>query len=344
MWTKYKTLLVCVLAFAVVGLAGCVPSYSINSHKTIDFTKIQAPVGSNALDPDQVNMLLTDIEERNKTVEEDPEWIRRAYSGLMVRKLNNIRVSEYKKYRKYLDNGAAYIIVHPAFFPFFHFPGKLPLVEGDTFVPKHNVVERLLNLPPPDEKFALLQAQERRMRDFLEFMSERKKLVIVVVPRHYDRYKGYKYRKDNDEYTRYLNEVTNFSESVIFAESRSPNRGYLTDEDGIRLMEFLLSVDAKTIYLGGGYIGRCLEDFYKLLTDEFGPEDIYVVPELSDVSPREINSKMAKYLLLPNGEINEAAATDNLVNDVYHIQETKPSIRHLPGEEEKIEAQEELLK
>jgi hypothetical protein len=206
------------------------------------------------------------------------------------------------------------------------------------------VVERLLNVPPPDEEFALLQAQERRMRDFLEFMSQRQKLVIVVVPRHYERYKGYKYRKDHDEYTRYLNEVTNFSESIIFAESRSPNRGYLTDEDGIRLMEFLLSVDAKTIYIGGGYIGRCLEDFYKLITQEFGPEDIYVVPELSDVSPRELTKKMAKTLLTPDGDINKVIATQNLITDVYNIQETSPRIKHLPGEEKIIRAQQELLR
>ncbi len=166
----------------------------------------------------------------------------------------------------------------------------------------------------------------------------------MVVPRHYNRYKGYKYRKDYDEYTRYLNEITNFSESIIFAESRSPNRGYLTDEDGIRLMEFLLSVNAKSIYVGGGYVGRCLEDFYALLTDEFGPEDIYIVPELSDISPKELTKKMAKNLLTPEGDINKALATDNLVNDVYHIQEIQPRIKHLPGEQRVIRAQRDLLK
>ncbi len=197
-------------------------------------------------------------------------------------------------------------------------------------MPKHNVVERLLDIEPTDEEFALLQAQERRMRDFLEFMSEQKKLVIVVVPRDYSKYKGYKYRKGKDEYTRYLNEVTNLSESVLFAESRSPNRGYLTDEDGIRLMEFLLSVKAKNILIGGGYIGRCLEDFYALLTEEFGPEGIYLVPELSDISPRELNRKIAKKLLTPDGKININLATANMSADVYHIQEARPRLKNLP--------------
>lgn len=341
--TTYMILLLCAVAI-LAAMYGCVPTYSVKNHEVADSTAISAPVGSRDMDPTERNMILSEIQERNKTVEEDPDWIRRAYSGLMVRKLNNIRSSEYRKYRQYLDDGAVYIIVHPAFFPFFHYPGKLPYGEGDGFVPKYNVVERLLKMDPPNEEFALLQQQERRMRDFLEFTSTRKKLVIVVVPRNYERYKGYKYRKDNDEYTRYLNEVTNFSESVIFAESRSPNRGYLTDEDGIRLMEFLLSVDAKTIYIGGGYIGRCLEDFYTLLTEEFGPEDIYVVPELSDVSPRELNIKLAKELLTANGDINEAIATKFLLHDVYHIQEVKPRIKHLPGEDEVIRAEEQRLK
>jgi hypothetical protein len=324
--------------------SGCVPSYNVRNYNPNDYAKIKPAVGSSELGSDELNMLISTMEERNRTVEDDPLWIKRAYGGLLVRKLNNINVREYKNYRKYLDDGVVYIIVHPAFFPFFHFPGRVPPIDKDAFLPKENVVERLLNLRPPDEEFALLQMQERRTRDFLEFMSTRKKLVIVVVPRHYNRYKGYKYRRDYDEYTRYLNEVTNMSESIIFADSRSPNRGYLTDEDGIRLMEFLLSVNAKSIYVGGGYVGRCLEDFYKLLTDEFGPDDIYVVPELSDISPRELNKKMARALLTPEGDINKAIATENLVKDVYHIQEVTPRIKHLPGEDKIIQAQQELLK
>jgi hypothetical protein len=323
---------------------GCTPSYSVRNYNSNDYSKIYPPVGSSELDPEEVKNIVSSIEERNRTVEDDPDWIKRAYGGLLVRKLNNINAKEYRKYREYLDGGVVYIIVHPAFFPFFHFPGKVPPIDKDAFLPKENVVERFLSLKPPDAEFALLQMQERRTRDFFEFMSTREKLVIVVVPRHYNRYKGYKYRKDYDEYTRYLNEITNFSESIIFAESRSPNRGYLTDEDGIRLMEFLLSINAKSIYVGGGYIGRCLEDFYTLLTEEFGPEDIYIVPELSDISPLELTKKMAKTLLTPEGDINKALATDNLVNDVYRIQEVKPRIKHLPGEQKVIQTQRELLK
>jgi hypothetical protein len=312
-----------------MSVVGCVPTYSVRNNTSEDYSEIKPPAGSSRLDPVEVQEIIARTDERNKTVEDDPNWIKRAYNGLMVRKLNNLSEKEYKGYRKYLDDGDAYVIVHPAFFPFFHYPKTVPVIDQESFLPKNNVVERLLHMKPRDVKFALIQAQERRMRDFLEFMSTREKLVIVIVPRNYNKYRGYKYKEGYDEYTRYLNEVTNFSKSVLFAESRSPNRGYLTEEDGIRLMEFLLSVNAETIYIGGGYIGRCLEDFYVLLTEEFGREDIYVVPELSDISPREISKKMAKTLLTPEGEINIEMATQNLSKDTYRIQEVIPKVKNL---------------
>ncbi|NIW39184.1 MAG: hypothetical protein GWN14_15735, partial [candidate division Zixibacteria bacterium] len=83
------------------------------------------PVGSSALPPDEVDRILAEIQKRNDTVEDKPDWIKRAYSGLMLRKLTNVSREEYKKYEEYLDNGSAYVIVHPGFFSFFHFPRKL---------------------------------------------------------------------------------------------------------------------------------------------------------------------------------------------------------------------------
>ena len=312
-------------------LGACVkPTYSLKNHDPNSFGTVNVPVSAAELPPAEVQAILDEIQKRNSTVEDDPKWIRKAYNGLMVRKLNNISEREYKKYAKYLDeDDSVYIIVHPSFFPFFHYNGSLPDLDKEGFVPKHNIVDRLLSMSPPDERLAVLQAQERRTRDFIEFMSTREKLVIVVVPRNYNKYRGYLYRKGPDEYTRYLNEITNLSDSIIFAESRSPNLGYLTNEDGIRMMEFLLSIKAKNIYIGGGYIGRCLEDFYVLMTEEFGKEDIYIIPELSDVSPKELGKRMARNLLTPEGGIDAQVATSYLMKDVYRIQEVVPRIKHL---------------
>ncbi len=295
----------------------------------LDVDMILPPVGSSALPPDEVDRILAEIQKRNDTVEDKPDWIKRAYSGLMLRKLTNVSREEYKKYEEYLDNGSAYVIVHPGFFSFFHFPRKLKDNTGE-FISKYNVVELLLNKKPMDPEFALLQAQERRMRDFIEFKSTQKKLLILVVPTQYWKYSGYTYKNGRDEYMRYLNEVTNLSESVLFVESRSPNRGYLTEDDALTLMEFLGTIDTQSIYIGGAYVGRCLEDFYLLLTEEFGTDGIFIVPELADISPRELNSDMARAILRPDGLIDRNVVTQFMKNDAYRVLEVKPDIINLP--------------
>ncbi len=101
---------------ALLLISGCVPSYSVRNFNADAHDKISPPVGSAKLDPAEVRKVIARIEERNSTVEDDPDWIRRSYSGLLVRRLTNLPEREYSNYRKYLDDGAVYIIVHPAFF------------------------------------------------------------------------------------------------------------------------------------------------------------------------------------------------------------------------------------
>jgi hypothetical protein len=308
-------------------IAGC---KTTANKKTVRYDPgaIMAPAGTSSMDPEEVKEMLKQIKERNITTEDDPEWIKRAYSDLLVRRLTTISSREYKDYKKYLDNGAIYIMVHPAYFPFFHYPKKLLENSKGKEYTKQNIVEELLTQKPKDIKFAMLQAQERRTRDFLEFKSTQEKLIIVVVPKNYEKYPGYTYRKEADEYMRYLNEVTNFSKSVLFVESRSPNRGYLTEEDGVSLMEFILNVEAENIYIGGGYVGRCLEDFYALLIEEYGREDIYIVPELTDISPRDISKSLAKAILLPDGTLSRSVANNFLLRGAYNV-EVRPDIKNL---------------
>lgn len=283
------------------------------------------------MDPAERGEILRKIEERNRRIEDDPKWIEKSYEGLMVRRLTNVSEKEYDTYKKFLDNGAVYIIVHPAFFPFFHDFRRLSRAkEGEGPYSKRNVIEKFLSLTPKDYVLSMLQAQERRTRDFIEFKSTQEKLVILVVPTNYYKYKGYVYRKYADEYMRYLNEISNLSKSVLFVESKSPNRGYVSEDNSIRLMEFLLSIKADEIYLGGGYIGRCLEDFYKYITEDYGSEGIYLIPELSDLSPNELTNAIARELLKPNGEINSIRLTQLLKQDVFKVQEVTPKILNLP--------------
>jgi hypothetical protein len=320
-----------VLLFGLLLVSGCKTPEKRVQPKFVQFEvdMVLPPVGTTGLMPSEVNAVLKEVEDRNKSVEDDPEWIGRAYGGLLVRRLTNVSEREYHKYQKYLDEGAVYVLVHPGFFSFFHYPRKLrsnTATESSEF----NIVEMLIKRRPKTAEFALLQAQERRMRDFIEFKSTQKKLLIVIVPRNYRNYSGYTYRKGKDEYMRFLNEITNLSDSVLFVESRSPNRGYLTDEDAIRLVEFFLSINVKRIYVGGSYVGRCLEDFYTLLTKEYGNEGIYMVPELSDLSPREVNGDIALGLLKSDGSIDKDVARRYMKTDKYSVQETIPHIMSLP--------------
>lgn len=308
--------------------AGCAHEGKSLQYPSFKVDMVLPPVGTNGLSPAEVDKYLQEVERRNSGVEDSVEWISRAYEGLLVRRLTNVSEREYHKFEKFLDNGAAYIIVHPGFFTFFHYPRRLRRDGGDYS--EYNVLDLLLKRRPKDAKFALLQAQERRMRDFIEFKSTQKKLLIIITPKNYKNYSGYTYRKSSDEYMRYLNEITNLSDSVLFVESRDPNRGYISDDDALRLVEFLLSIKAKKIYVGGSYVGRCLEDFYTLLTREYGSQDIYIVPELSDISPRELSGALASELLKPDGSIDEAVALKNIRDDVYDIQESIPSMINLP--------------
>ena len=188
-----KTTLLWVIS--LITAAGC--SVSLSEMTRYEASEILPPVGSVDIDHEIVDEIIEKVEERNSSVEDDPEWIKRAYTGLMIRRLVNVPPNEYKDYKQYLDNGSVYIMAHPAFFPFFHYPKKLVDNTSKT-ISKQNVVEKLLELNPKNFEFAALQAQERRTRDFFEFKSTQEKLIIIVVPRNYYRYTGYTFKWGRD--------------------------------------------------------------------------------------------------------------------------------------------------
>ena len=54
------------------------------------------------------------------------------------------------------------------------------------------------------------------------------------------------------------------------------------------------------------------------------------MPELSDLSPREINGKIALELLRNDGSIDKVVARKQMQEDVYKVQETIPRLESLP--------------
>lgn len=279
------------------------------------------------------------VDERNRTIEDNPEWINNAYDGIKIKSLSSIPMERYEGYKKFLDAGKVYIINHPAFYAFF----QHPKIDRKNDSLSKNIVDMLLkeeNAPVtiPDGKdsagynkkvIKTLLEFERVGRNFLEFKSAEQKLVILILPGDYKKYSIYRYKDGPDEYARYINDVTNMSESILYFESKKPNQGQLIDEDLNTLIDFLHKIGATSIMLGGEYIGRCEEDLFKQLSETIGSTiGIEIVPELSPVSPDDMNKEMTD-LLTPDNKLDIRAATSNILNDKYNKLEVTPKISNL---------------
>lgn len=221
--------------------------------------------------------------------EEDPlkehaEGIGRLYGKLKIVSLDKISEENYKEYRKYIDNGRAYIIVHPQYYLFFHDSNGNKLVlerqRGDF---SKNIVDLFVEDYPVGENrmLAKMKASAKSERDFLkEKASER--LVILVLPSDYLNHPEYPYRR-LDEFARYLNEVTGSSPSVIYVESDTHNEGRMNPKVMAKLIKFLYATKVKSLFLGGGYVDLCLSEFKDNLTNVF--ESVRLIPEICTESP-----------------------------------------------------------
>lgn len=233
--------------------------------------------------------LLAEIRERNETIEQHPEWVSRATKDFMIRSLEDMSEAEYANYRAYLDEGAMYVIVHPAYYVFFQ--GRDPFYAGT------NAVDAFIGERAYSTTARFLQEQERATRDFLEVTSTRKRLVVLVLPGNYRDYEGFVYRELPDEFARYINGVTNGSDSVLYVFSEKPNKGSLPAKTKERLTKFINAVQPTTILVGGGYVGRCESDFYKQLSGSTTSGEVMIAGELSVLSPEDVRRlDLANYL------------------------------------------------
>lgn len=246
---------------------------------------------------DNLDQVLAEIRERNATIERHPSWIYQAKQVLMIRNLEEIPESDYRKFGEYLDEGTLYLIVHPAYGVFFN--------ERPRDLVLDNPLDAFLNEKAYTKERRFLQEQERSLRDFLEITSTRKRLVILVLPGDYKDYSGYLYRGLDDEYARYVNSVTNSSESVLYLYSEKTNRGALSEESQKKLVAFVRSAAPKNILIGGGYLGRCVEDFYRGLAKDIGKEKIAIAAEITSIG-REDLKDLSLGDFLVEGKLNIA--------------------------------------
>ena len=276
------------------------------------------------------DLVLREIEERNRAIEKDPAWIKESYNGFMIKGLADVNEKDYAHYSQYLDNRAIYIIVHPAYYTFFSDSDKLPEdPEKEEGMSGRNAVERLLEASARSYKINVMKAQEKMLRDFLEFASTEKKLVILVLPGGYRTYSGYRYRKNSDEYMRFINEASNGSDSVLYVFSRKTSKGTLSEDDRALLLKFIYGIRADSVLLGGGYVGRCLEDFYKSVEPYIGEDKIYVVPELTAISPSDMTRDLAAFILRSDGTLDAGRLSYCIIKNAIGNQDITPLIRNL---------------
>lgn len=271
-----------------------------------------------------IGSVMDSVEKRNQDVEKSPFWISWAYSKLNIRKLHDLPTGSYGEYAKYIDsNKSVYIIVHPSYYLFFH--SRKPQVTRDPLDLKDSVVDVFLKEPPRKAVMRLEQEQQRNEKNFLEYLTMDEKLVILLLPRNYRTANNYTYKKSNDEYARYLNEIANGSPSVLYMESESSSVGRLLSEDLIVLLSFLEAIGSKSVLIGGGYVGRCQKEFYSYVTKYSFGSNYFIVPELSTFSPEDLNENTARSFI-ENGRINLKISSEFVLNKTP----SDTNLQHLP--------------
>ena len=271
-----------------------------------------------------ISRVMEAAEKRNREIEKKPEWIAGAYRGLGIRKLNDILPPQYQEYRKYVDDGAVYIFVHPAYYLFFHARKPQILRSADDFT--NSVVDIFLSESYDDTVTRLEQEQQKNEKNFIEYLTTEGKLVILVLPRDYRRSSNYGYADSPDEYARYLNEIANSAPSILYMESETAGSGKLLPGDLIPLLSLLEATEATSVLIGGGYVGRCQKEFYTYITN-FAISGTYsIVPELSTFSPEDVSEKMASQFL-ENLQINlQSSAEYVLLKTPGNV-----TVQHLPA-------------
>jgi hypothetical protein len=262
------------------------------------------------------------VEERNRGIEADTEWINWAYQGLSIAKLNTLSPEQYERYRTYVDHGSVYIFVHPSYSLFFH-TKKPRSFRGPADL--RSIVDSFLESSPDTVVTLLEQEQLKIEKNFIEFLTTEEKLVILVLPRDYLHAMNYGYLQGPDEYARYLNGIANGSPAILYIESESSSSGRLLADDLIPLLSFLKAVGAQTTLIGGGYVGRCQKEFYQYVTNFTTADRYYIVPELSTFSPEDIAEEAASGFI-ENSRLNlQACAAFVRLRTQGDVR-----IRHLP--------------
>lgn len=169
-------------------------------------------------------------------------------------------------------------------------------LSSDVYImihPAYSVFFRDLNKKQySDATYDLLKKQFDNETKMIADRAMAGKSVILVVPGDYI----------NDSvspqsYVSYLNTVTAGANSVYYVLSETSSSGSLPVNEMVNLYQFLQSIKAGKVMLGGGYIGRCQREFYNQLTTYLDSSNTYLVPEISSISPDDVSEGEALMIL-----------------------------------------------
>jgi hypothetical protein len=226
------------------------------------------------------------------------------------------------------ENENAYIIVHPSYYIFMD---EKPF-DVDPDESKNAVESFIENKEISGSSYiSFMKAYERNEMNFIINAGRQKKLVILILPGMYLKSDHYVYKNSSigDQFARYLNHVTHGSYTIFYLETIKTTSGEISSEDAVILVNFLRKQGVKNIYIGGGYVGRCQEEFYKMLILKWPQEYIALVPEITAISPDDIKESTSQLLLTTKMQINEWAVDYLIKNKLIDTLETTPNTKTL---------------
>jgi hypothetical protein len=168
-------------------------------------------------------------------------------------------------------NGSVIIIVHPAYALFFREEHKSRYSQ---------------------EMYDLLKYQLESEAQFIRSIARSGIPVILVLPGNYQQESVAPL-----SYTAYVNTVTDGSPTVSYVYSESANSGSLETGSMVTLYGFLRAVGARDVLMGGGFIGRCQKELYSQMTTYMDNRPVYIVPEISSLSPDDITTAESHNIL-----------------------------------------------
>jgi hypothetical protein len=245
-----------------------------------------------------------------------------------IKNLRDIPTHSSAELLKNAQDRDMYLIVHPSYYVFFH--------DKEWLVPyeeSKNVVGSFLDTQFSDNDAIvhLMKEYEKAEMQFLTGAKADKKLVVLILPGNHVTASQYLYKDTPDAYAQYVNKMTQDAETIFYLESKNASTGKLFDLDKETLLDFIHKTNAKKVFIGGGYIGRCQKEIYNFLAEKWSDKDVAIVPEISAFSPADLNEPTARMLLTSDMKINKPALNSFIANGgVKGLGMNRPNLANIP--------------